>query len=139
MTTVTGTVIRPAGTAVVGAAVIIDLIASAADDQAPGYIGADEQEIWTRTIATTDASGTWTADLPPTAGTDNVYSQSGLVYAVTYSFGGGEFIHYIDVPASGSEVWLGSIHERLRDEPLERGRHGSEGPRHPRRPDRRFI
>ncbi len=127
MTTVFGWVERPGGTAAEEVSVVVDLFVTSTDPDAPGFIPADQVEIFDRTIVETGSTdndwppGYFELALPPTAAGDNVYDVEGNVYKVVLSRAGSQGVHYIDVPASPDPVWLGNIRVPAPPDPIPPG------------------
>jgi hypothetical protein len=126
VTTVGGLLKKPGSTEPVRHGLItIKLVASLTDDDAPGYIDAEQTEIFGTTIIDLEPAdlGVWTIDLPPTAEGESAFEQTGVAYRVTYVAGGSDFTFYIDVPADGP-VWVADI---LTDPPSDIGGGGGSG------------
>src|SRR5687767_9330330 len=102
MVTVHNTITLPDGRPETDAVVTIRLVASARDDNAPGYVPTtDATIVGTRTLRTS-ASGYWSADLVP----NSLIEPAGTYYEVIEHAGGVASKSLIVVAPSGVAVHL---------------------------------
>jgi len=102
--TIQGTVVDPAGVAVEGAKVTVQLVAADDDANAPGYVGS--QQIFSPRSTNTGADGTWS--MTNVVGNASI-SPAGTVYKVTYERQNWKTSFHISVPASGGPYDVGAI------------------------------
>lgn len=103
MTIITDTIVDASGTPLSGVSVKIALVTV---DQSPGFVSNTQKTINFVMALTTDATGSWSADLQSNAG----IVPYGTYYIVTYSLHNvPQQTFEIIVPSSGGPLWVGSI------------------------------
>jgi len=104
--TVTNTLKTPDGTAIEGAAVTVELIASATALPAAGYVGGSDMVVAGVKATATSSAGVWSMTL---TGQDDIAPANSYYRVVEQPPGSAPIVHTIQMPTAAGTYWLGDL------------------------------